>query len=53
MAKPTHRAAAVTGKHFGNIKAEPTELVFVPWVRGFPQNIVDDGKRVEALARTT
>lgn len=45
------QVAAITGKDFSNIKAETTESAFVPQVQSFLQNIVDDGKRVEALGK--
>ena len=45
------QAAAITGKDFSNIKPEPTEAAFVPQVQNFLTNIVDDGKRVEALGK--
>lgn len=45
------KAAALTGKDFSTITAESTEGAFVPQVKTFLQNILDDGTRVAALGK--
>ena len=44
-------AAAITGKDFSTIKAESTEGEFVPQVKTFLQNIIDDGGRIANAAK--
>lgn len=45
------QVAILDGKDFSEIEASNSEAAFVPHVRTFLQNIIDDGKRFEAAGK--